>query len=154
MYSSSPKRPAATGMSRALFQSMTCTSWSASSVRTVGRSSVAKCPEIGPTRSTCGWSVTSGLAKCSRLANGVEMVGRTSTWVTRPSTTTESMPQSGRTWVGRAEATISHAALSWRGPVRPAKGAGRPSTARTISLEVLRAGATSRRCHSYAVYRI
>ena len=35
MYSSSPKRPAATGMSRALFQSMTCTSWSASSVRTV-----------------------------------------------------------------------------------------------------------------------
>ncbi len=105
MYSSSPKRPAATGMSRALFQSMTYTSWSASSVRTVGRSSVAKCPEMGPTSNTCGWSSTSGLAKCRTVANGVETVGRTSTAVIRPSTTTDSMPQSGRTWVGLAEAT-------------------------------------------------
>ena len=91
------KRPAATGMSRALFQSMTYTSWSVSRVRTVGRSSVEKCPDIGPTSNTCGWFSTSGFAKCRTVANGVVIVGRASTSVTLPSTITESMPQSGRT---------------------------------------------------------
>ena len=82
----------------------------------MGRSSVAKCPEMGPTSNTCGWSLTSGLAKCSTLANGVEIAGRTSTSVTRPSTITESMPQSGRSWVGRAEATTWQTARTARVP--------------------------------------
>ena len=45
MYSSKPKRPSASGMSRALCQSVRYTSWSASIVRTVSRNSVAKCPD-------------------------------------------------------------------------------------------------------------
>ncbi len=62
-----------------------------------GPSSVAKCPEMGPTSRTRGWPLTDGLAKCSRVANGVDSTGVTSTAATPPSTATESMPQSGRT---------------------------------------------------------
>jgi hypothetical protein len=40
-----------------------------------GPSSVAKCPEIGPTTSVRGWSPTEGLSNCSRVANGVDRTG-------------------------------------------------------------------------------
>ena len=76
MYSSSPNAPCSTGMSRALCQSMTCTSWSDSRVRMVGRISVVKCPDMGPTTSTRGWPATEGFSKCSRVANGVRVAGR------------------------------------------------------------------------------
>jgi hypothetical protein len=138
-------------MSRALCQSTTNTSWSASRVRTVGRSSVAKCPEIGPTTSTCGWLATSGLEKWRTSANGVDSTGSTTTSAGRPSTSTVSMPQSGRTCVARTSATTRQAARSRRGPGSAESGAGSASRARAVSAVVVRAGAVSRRCHSYAV---
>ena len=54
MYSSRPKRPSDSGTSRALCQSVMCTSWSTSMVRTVSISSVAKWPDSGATISTWG----------------------------------------------------------------------------------------------------
>ncbi|HYX93535.1 MAG TPA: hypothetical protein VE823_00590 [Geodermatophilus sp.] len=117
----------------------------------MGRSSVAKCPEIGPTTSTCGWPATSGLRKCRTSANGVDSTGSTTTSAARPSTSTVSMPQSGRTCVARASATSRQAARTRRAPGSPASGAGSASRARAVSADVVRAGAVSRRCHSYAV---
>ena len=59
-------------------------------------------PRDGPTSNTCGWSVTSGLAKCSTLANGVEMAGRTSTSVTRRRPSPSRCPsRAGHGWDGQ-----------------------------------------------------
>jgi hypothetical protein len=112
---------------------------------------VAKCPEIGPTTSVRGWSPTEGSSKCIRVANGVDRTGRTVTPASSPPTTTESMTQSGRMRVGREAATIWQAALIRRETGSPATGAGNVSRVRSSNCELTRAGAVSRRCHSYAV---
>ena len=64
MYASKPKLPSASATSRALCQSVTQTSCSGSSVCTVPRSSVAKCPDSGATSSTFG-------ARCEPTAFGL-----------------------------------------------------------------------------------
>ena len=76
-------------MSRALCQSVTYTSWSGSSVRTVARSRVEKCPARAATNSTLGWgSLTSSLAKCRRDEKGVDMTTSSRTGVGSPATVT------------------------------------------------------------------
>src|SRR3712207_7164348 len=61
-----------------LHDALPISSWSPSRVRTVGRSSVAKWPDIGPTTSTRGWLLVVGLAKWTRLAKGVRSEEHTS----------------------------------------------------------------------------
>ena len=148
MYSSRPNRPCSTGMSRALCQSMTNTSWSDSSVRMVGRIRVVKCPDMGPTTSTRGWPETDGFRKCSRVPNGVVSTGRSDTAASWPSTGTMSMPKSGRSWVGRAWATMSQAARRWRTAGVRASGAGSACSAFAVSWDAATAGAPARRFNS------
>ena len=102
MYPSKSKVPSARGTSRALCQSVTHTSCSGSSVRTVPRRRVAKWPESGATRSTLGSSTASGAVsfrKCSSVPNGVTSVASSSTATCRRPTVTGPMSKGGRSWV-------------------------------------------------------
>jgi hypothetical protein len=107
MYSSSPKRPAASGTSRALCQSVTWTSWSASIVRAVSRSSVAKWPDIGATSSTRGCGVATSFLKCSSVPNGVTCAASSVTATSRLPDRMLWMPNGGRLCVSPARAINS-----------------------------------------------
>ena len=113
-YSSRPKRPAASGTSRALCQSVTCTSWSASMVRTVSRRSVAKWPDIGATKRTRGPRAPWRLRKRRRVPKGVAWITSSSTGTGTPSMTVSAMPQGGRQCVTSARLNTSYAAPSRR----------------------------------------
>ena len=86
-------------------------------VRTVPRRSVGKCPDMGATRSTRGWSPATSFRKRSKVPNGVRSTTSSLTATSRPSTRTRSMPYGGHSWVSPVRATISKpaAALSSHG---------------------------------------
>ena len=106
-YSAKPKRPADSGTSRGLCQSVMYTSWSASIARTVPRSSVAKWPDIGATISTRGCGVAVCLRKCSSEPNGVRFTNSSVTATVSPSTCTVPMPHGGRLCVRPVISTVS-----------------------------------------------
>jgi hypothetical protein len=117
----------------------------------VGRMSVVKCPDIGPTTSTGGWPVTDALRKRRSVANGVAVTGSSVTATGRPPTTTASIPYSGRAWVGRALATTSQAARRCRTPAAPPSRGGSADSARAVNPDAASTGALARRLTSYAV---
>ncbi len=96
MYSSKPNRPAVSGASRALCQSVMKTSCSGSMVRTVARSSVEKWPESGATMSTRGCDASMSFLKWSSVPNGVDAAASSRTSTSRLPTVTEPMPKGGR----------------------------------------------------------
>jgi hypothetical protein len=105
-YSLKPNDPASSGVSRALCQSVMYTSWSASSVRTVGRSNVAKWPDNGATTSTFGCTRSARFSKCNNEPNGVWSAVLSCTFSSTPSTMTVSMPNAGR-WCERCVSSVS-----------------------------------------------
>lgn len=109
-----PNRPALSGTSRALCQSVTYTSWSASSTCTVWRSRVAKCPDIGATSSTRGWRGAPSFLKCSRLPNGPGSATTSSTASRALPWRTGSSPKAGRAWVTPEWPKVASIARAWR----------------------------------------
>ena len=100
--------------SRALAQSVMCTSCSGSSTRTVSRSRVAKWPLSGATSSTLGCAGTPSLAKRRSVPNGVAKTSSSRTGTTRLPTFDSVMPKEGRRWVSVARLTISQSAPAAR----------------------------------------
>ena len=118
-YSSRPKRPSDSGTSRALCQSVMYTSWSASMVRAVSLSSVAKWPDSGATISTLGRAASTASPRSSRTKRcSVQKAWRCTatsrTGTSRSPTRTESMPNEGRWCVSRRRENTSQAAASLR----------------------------------------
>ena len=76
-----------------------------------------------------------GLTPAERetYANGVRKVGRSRTAAVLPSTSTASMPNAGRSWVGRACAITSQAARTWRTPRALPSRPGSNCSARAVS---------------------
>jgi hypothetical protein len=107
MYSSKPNRPAVSGTSRALCQSVMNTSCSGSMVRTVARNSVEKWPESGATIKTHGCDASISFLKWRSVPNGVEAAASSRTSTSRLPTVTEPIPKAGRVWVRPARAISS-----------------------------------------------
>ena len=157
--SSSPNGPCSRPTSRALCQSVTCTSWSGSSVRTVSVSRVAKCPDSGATTSTRGWGgAPSGrsLAKRSSVQNGVRVTTCSCTATARTpagvSTPTLSIPKGSRSWVMTLSTKTWCAARSRRTGSRSAIGGGSRSSDSNAARDAARAPSSVTRCASYAAY--
>ena len=129
--SSRPKGPAATGISRASVQSVTCTSCSGSRVSTVPRSRVAKWPDCGATTSTRGPGLATSLAKRSSRPKGAVSTTSSRTSTRPPPCRSGPRPKAGLRWVVPAPSS------SWKrgrrlgqrqGP-RPAAGMQGPQQA-------------------------
>ena len=114
-YSSKPKRPCQMPTSRALAQSVMCTSCSGSSTRTVSRSRVAKWPLSGATSSTLGCGRHAFLGEAQERA---ERRGEDLLLAHRHHAVADlrsrSMPKEGRRWVSVARLIISQRAPAAR----------------------------------------
>ena len=82
----------------------------------MGRISVAKWPDSGPTTRTFGWCSSTDFLKWMREANGLNEVSRSVTSYCWASTHTESIRNCGRSCVALIVATISLAAQAWETP--------------------------------------
>ncbi len=138
-YSSKPKRPCQMPTSRALAQSVMCTSCSGKSTRTVSRSRVAKWPESGATSSTRGCGGAPSLAKRSRVPKGVAKTSSSRTGTRRLPLLISPMPKAGRRWLSVARLTISQNAPA----ARQLSSAPLPPPARVCPAAVAQARAGS-----------
>ena len=104
--SSRPNRPAETGTSRALCQSTTKTSWSASIAETVPRTSVAKCPASPGTTSTFGLGCRTAVGfdeVDQRSERGRATTTSSFTAISTSLDATVRTPRPGRSWVSRSD---------------------------------------------------
>ncbi len=120
----------------------------------MSRSSVAKWPAIGATRSTRGWARTFSLAKCSIAPKGVAKAISSRTGTTAWSTTVCRMPKSGRAWLSLVCASSPAAApIERRNGLTAGPANGSRSTA-SVSPASARSGASRSAWVWYAVYNI